>query len=122
MSAKKLQNKIFGTSSTSSNPLKPTDTDPGLTINIPKQPGASPSVSHPHVPVPNGKAANETHPTSPLKTYKDRLVTQLQSEYDGVERHRLLQDERKERHWKRWGPYLSERQWVGRFGSARCTV
>lgn len=112
MSAKKLQNKIFGTSSTSSNPLKPTSTDPGLTINIPKQPGVSPTVSHPHVPVPNGQTANDTHPTSTLKTYKDRLVTQLQSKYDGVERYRLLQDERKERHWKRWGPYLSERQWA----------
>jgi hypothetical protein len=23
-----------------------------------------------------------------------------------------LQDEKRERHWKKWGPYLSERQWV----------
>jgi hypothetical protein len=27
------------------------------------------------------------------------------------ERQRLLEDERRERNWKRWGPYLSERQW-----------
>lgn len=26
-----------------------------------------------------------------------------------------MQDERRERHWKRWGPYLSERQWVRSF-------
>ena len=24
---------------------------------------------------------------------------------------RLQEDERRERNWKRWGPYLSERQW-----------
>jgi hypothetical protein len=28
-----------------------------------------------------------------------------------AERDRLLQDERRERNWKRWGPYLAERQW-----------
>jgi hypothetical protein len=27
------------------------------------------------------------------------------------EQHRLLEDEKRERNWKRWGPYLSERQW-----------
>ena len=25
---------------------------------------------------------------------------------------RLQEDERRERNWKRWGPYLSERQWA----------
>jgi len=28
-----------------------------------------------------------------------------------AESNRLLQDERREKNWKRWGPYLSERQW-----------
>src|SRR5262245_42029458 len=28
-----------------------------------------------------------------------------------AERQRLAEDERRERNWKRWGPYLSERQW-----------
>ena len=28
-----------------------------------------------------------------------------------AEELRLAQDDRRERHWKRWGPYLSERQW-----------
>src|SRR5262252_1018885 len=27
------------------------------------------------------------------------------------ERQRLAEDETRERNWKRWGPYLSERQW-----------
>jgi hypothetical protein len=29
----------------------------------------------------------------------------------GAERRRLDEDERRERNWSRWGPYLSERQW-----------
>jgi hypothetical protein len=29
-----------------------------------------------------------------------------------AERRRLREDERRERNWKRWGPYLSERQWA----------
>src|SRR5262247_4362744 len=29
-----------------------------------------------------------------------------------AERRRLLEDARRERHWKRFGPYLSERQWA----------
>lgn len=33
-------------------------------------------------------------------------------EWKSVEEKRLDEDERKEKHWKRWGPYVSERQWV----------
>jgi hypothetical protein len=31
---------------------------------------------------------------------------------DDPETRRLLEDERRARNWKRWGPYLSERQWA----------
>ena len=31
--------------------------------------------------------------------------------YDGAEIRRLKDDEKREANWKRWGPYLSERQW-----------
>jgi len=30
----------------------------------------------------------------------------------GAEARRLAEDERRERNWKRWGPYLAERQWA----------
>jgi hypothetical protein len=33
------------------------------------------------------------------------------SELEDAETRRLLEDARRERNWKRWGPYLSERQW-----------
>lgn len=113
-SAKKLQHKIFGTPSSSIDTLRPSPSpsDPRLTINIPK-PTPSPSL------VQHKKQVNETPKVSRSagvesnpKNYRDRLTTQLESEYESVERHRLAQDERRERHWKRWGPYLSERQWV----------
>ena len=36
-------------------------------------------------------------------------------DFKSVEEKRLEQDGRKEMHWKRWGPYLSERQWASPF-------
>ncbi|KIY50404.1 hypothetical protein FISHEDRAFT_39502 [Fistulina hepatica ATCC 64428] len=36
----------------------------------------------------------------------------LGDDYRGAERYRLVQDGQRERHWKRWGPYLSDRQWA----------
>ncbi|HXN42462.1 MAG TPA: glucosidase, partial [Myxococcaceae bacterium] len=33
------------------------------------------------------------------------------SQTSDAERHRLSEDSRREKNWKRWGPYLSERQW-----------
>jgi len=111
-SAKKLQHKIFGTPSTSIDALRPGPSDPGLTINIPK-PSASPSLAQPRKQVnETPKESRSAGVGSTSKNYRDRLTTQLESEYKSVERHRLAQDERRERHWKRWGPYLSERQWV----------
>jgi hypothetical protein len=40
------------------------------------------------------------------------LLRRLGNEYHGAERYRLEADRKKEVHWKRWGPYLSDRQWV----------
>ena len=34
-----------------------------------------------------------------------------QSPKQDAEVQRLDEDARREKHWKRWGPYLSERQW-----------
>jgi hypothetical protein len=45
-------------------------------------------------------------------SFRQRLAEKLGTEYNGAERYRLQQDDRREKHWKRWGPYLSDRQWV----------
>lgn len=58
-------------------------------------------------PKANGDDASEEY-----QTYRDTLIAKLGAQYEGVERYRLVQDSKRERHWKRWGPYLSERQWV----------
>ena len=36
---------------------------------------------------------------------------QVLYEFDTEEVQRLRQDDKREKNWKRWGPYLSERQW-----------
>ena len=41
----------------------------------------------------------------PLRETLRRLDPKL------AEVRRLLEDARREKNWKRWGPYLSERQW-----------
>jgi len=41
----------------------------------------------------------------PLRDTLRRLDPKL------AEAKRLLEDARREKNWKRWGPYLSERQW-----------
>lgn len=40
-----------------------------------------------------------------------KLPQQQQPDYDTAEKQRLEEDARREKNWKRWGPYLPERQW-----------
>ncbi|KAL5523625.1 hypothetical protein ACEPAG_7798 [Sanghuangporus baumii] len=119
--AKNIQAKVFGGQDSSPNSTRsPT---PGLT------PSESPNLSI-HIPkstppsLPKDKdlsSKGRVQPRSSLSfteksrqptTFQERLLKKLGTRYDGVERYRLEEDERKERHWKRWGPYLSERQWA----------
>lgn len=100
---KKIQGKIFRgvvEPKEDTNPAR-SNTDPNLTINIPR-PNALQST--PGAPQP--KADQST------TTFRQKLVEKLGTEYHSAERYRLLQDENKEKHWKRWGPYVSDRQWV----------
>jgi hypothetical protein len=46
------------------------------------------------------------------QTLRDRLMASMGPRYTSVEEYRLNQSDRYEKHWKRWGPYVSERQWV----------
>ena len=107
-----IQQKLFRSeplaSQSISDPPKP---DNPLTISIPKT--ATPPPANP--PPKLGKPPeSNTRPTSDENggLYRDRLGRSLGSAYKTVEHHRLDQDGRRERHWKRWGPYVSDRQWV----------
>lgn len=84
---------------------------PGLAIHIPKAASPAPTPNPPPklLKVPSGGSPKESSEWQP---YRDRVFEKLGGEYRGVENYRLLQDEERERHWKKWGPYLSERQWV----------
>lgn len=111
-SIKTLQQKLFrGAEDT--NGIHQTDSrDPGLTIQIPK-PEVPPLAPKP--PPKTSKAASgdsKIQQNGPTKNYRQRLSESLGVDYHGVEKYRLLQDENRERHWKRWGPYLSDRQWA----------
>lgn len=120
---KKLQAKIFrgqNTADSDKGDAKPTrsSSDPALTINIP-----NPVLTQSEAPQ-NGHGPPKMarpEPTSPkneeaadAKSYRERLVEKLGPDYPGAERYRLEKDDKREKHWKRWGPYLSDRQWVRR--------
>ncbi|EGO25801.1 hypothetical protein SERLADRAFT_448724 [Serpula lacrymans var. lacrymans S7.9] len=95
---KSVQGRLFRGGESGGN-VQQTDSkasDPGLTIHIPKPPAS---------PVPPPKIAKSL-------SYRQKLAERLGADYQGTERYRLLQDEKRERHWKKWGPYLSDRQWA----------
>lgn len=56
----------------------------------------------------SAEANQHPFPTPGLKLGPDGIADEWQS----TEEARLDEDGRKEKHWKRWGPYVSERQWV----------
>jgi hypothetical protein len=82
--------------------------DPRLTIQIPK-PAASKSEPPPKA---SPRGLSESDGDTIQKSYRQRLSDRLGASYQGTERYRLQQDDTRVRHWKRWGPYISDRQWV----------
>ncbi|KAG6808523.1 hypothetical protein H0H92_003851 [Tricholoma furcatifolium] len=112
-SLRKVQDKLFRGGASHEQPEVSQDREfviPALTIDIPK-PSSSP------VPRPKLAKSSDSSPKYPQEnreqqTYRQHLAQKLGGEFHGVEKYRLLQDGKKERHWKRWGPYLSDRQWA----------
>ncbi|CAK5281518.1 unnamed protein product [Mycena citricolor] len=101
---KKIQDKLFR--GLDGAPL-PQDRDSPLSIDIPKlRPAPAPPPQFAKASL-NSSKADDLPPS-----YRERLAEKLGDDYQGAERYRLVQDGNKERHWKRWGPYLSDRQWA----------
>jgi hypothetical protein len=108
-----IQQKLFRSESQSLQNTSdlPKPDNPLLTISIPKivtpPPGLPSKAGKPQEsnasPTSNGNAPG---------LYRDRIRQKLGSDYKTVEQYRLDQDNERERHWKRWGPYVSDRQWV----------
>ena len=104
---KKIQGKIFrGVVETKEDTPSRSNTDPNLSINIPKP--AAPASSSVQIP----KADAPQNADKSTGTFRQRVLQKLGPEYHSAERYRLVQDDKKEKHWKRWGPYVSDRQWV----------
>jgi hypothetical protein len=125
-SVKKMQDKLFGKNQSplqsddpSLQPQADTGADsptPPLTINIPKP---SPTPTYPARKTtdssPRQDAAENTFTQATAaerRPYRERLAQQLGDKYKGAEKYRLREDDERKKHWKRWGPYLSDRQWV----------
>ncbi|KAF8335749.1 uncharacterized protein EI90DRAFT_2913018 [Cantharellus anzutake] len=113
-SAQKLKQKLFGQGNQSQQDLT------NLTINIP---AARSSTSQPILPKskshyeaggsPRTRSADGSRSAGAREpTYRSQILRKLGTQYTSVEEYRLDQDRDRERHWKRWGPYLSERQWA----------
>ena len=122
-SAKNIQAKVFGGQDNSNGKHSQTtgsasgSETPALSIQIPKPPALKilPQQQQQQQSTSEESLYQRRSSTNEPKhhsSYKHRLLAKLGTKYDGVERYRLEQDEKRERHWKRWGPYLSERQWV----------
>src|SRR5882762_11768159 len=111
-SIKKVQGKLFRGETIQQSQQSDSRPSPGLAIHIPQ------ATPHPPTPNPPPKLSKPTSDPSPgdsnsdSRPYRARVLERLGVHYGGVEKYRLLQDGKRERHWKRWGPYLSERQWV----------
>lgn len=117
----KIQDKLFGRVSTS-NLLEPfptgsterIDQPASLAISIPTDtntPNTAPQrKNNDNSDSEHDIAQGAKSPT--LEPYRERLAEKLRENYKGVEKYRLVQDNNRERHWKKWGPYLSDRQWV----------
>ncbi|KAI0758346.1 Six-hairpin glycosidase-like protein [Irpex lacteus] len=119
--AEQIRGKLFGAVKPKTNGDKPADepitrstSDVPLSIHIPKP--DPPPVQQAPPPRKEKESKSDSSPKPEVgresKSFRQRLVEQLGPDYHGAERHRLVQDDKKEVHWKRWGPYVSDRQWA----------
>jgi len=112
-STKRIQGKLFRGELGGDGGSDPSKTG-SLTIDIPTNTLQTKSVQ----PLKTTKPAERVEADSDVPDgrytipYRDRLLRRIGNEYRGAERYRLEADRKKEVHWKRWGPYLSDRQWV----------
>lgn len=112
-STKRIQGKLFRGESGGDSGSDPTKTG-SLTIDIPTNTLQTKSVQPLKIskPAEGPEVDNDAPEGRYTIPYRDRLLRRLGNEYCGAERYRLEADRKKEVHWKRWGPYLSDRQWV----------
>ena len=111
-STKRIQGKLFRGESGGDGGSDPSKTG-SLTIDIPTNTLQTKSIQPLKTLKPERVEVDNNVPEGRYTIpYRDRLLRRLGNEYHGAERYRLEADRKKEVHWKRWGPYLSDRQWV----------
>src|ERR1700722_14774713 len=110
-SVKKVQEILFrGGSPPDSRPESVAESRPdiGLTIRIPKP---IPPISHCPPPKANRSSPDSSDASRP-GPFREELQENLGDKYRGAEKYRLEEDQNGEKQWKKWGPYVSDRQWV----------
>ncbi|KAF8629395.1 hypothetical protein AX15_003450 [Amanita polypyramis BW_CC] len=112
---KKMQEKLFGRGNSGLPEPESQQNDRAeipLTISIPgKDRPPTPAQPPPKLKPAEGVTKDAVEDDQ-LKSYRQRLSEALGTAYKGAEKYRLQQDDKHEKHWKRWGPYLSDRQWA----------
>jgi hypothetical protein len=93
--------------------------DHGLTIQIPNSIHPTPQKAPPQT---NRKSSTDSLTNPKHKAFRTALQEKLGNQYRGAEKHRLEEDRNKEKHWKKWGPYVSDRQWVRVASFYRCLI
>jgi hypothetical protein len=122
-SVKKVQEILFrggrSNSGPSTSPQNSAPESPALTIQIPDSiaPRSKSTQLKPHK-----RSTDDLHDQKKTETHRAALRAQLKENYHGAERYRLEQDKKREKHWKKWGPYVSDRQWVSSQNFGRSTV
>ena len=123
-SVKRVQEKLFGRKQIHDDTSQDIGVDPPtpLTINT-LTPQAYPArKAADSSPIRDAAENTFTQTTGATqRPYRERLAQRLGDEYSGAEKYRLREDDERKKHWKRWGPYLSDRQWVRSWRSHCCT-
>lgn len=115
--AEQIREKLFG--GTRTNGDKPSEeptvsrssSDVPLSIHIPRPP-LSTQPTPPQKRESKSDSPSQPEVTRDSRSFRERLVEAVGPDYHGAERFRVVQCDKKELHWKRWGPYVSDRQWA----------
>ncbi|KAI0256189.1 Six-hairpin glycosidase-like protein [Lactifluus subvellereus] len=107
-----IQQKLFRSDSYGSQNISDSQKpDNPLTISIPKTGTPPPSLPQKTGKLPESTGSPASNEKGP-RSYRETLRQKLGAAYKTTEQYRLDQDGKRERHWKRWGPYVSDRQWA----------
>ena len=100
------KNIVVNVSSGGGSAVQPTTSPPA------KQPAAAPAAAPANTTTAAKVVDKAARKAKGAKGFFKRAPTVVGIRATAAEAWRLQEDEKREKNWKRWGPYLSERQWA----------